>query len=1688
MSRFSTKARTNRLASSRLVFRVVLWSVFSALFLGGFLSSTSLSPATTTPDISAISASYPVEPSQASDYSSAATCYGDSGPDAGETVFGKYYSCDVGAPKALAQVDPNKSSVPIKCDPANNNSCFVRYTENPSGLLPAWRWRDNVGLYSNMTGFDGVSATLFSFLASVFFSISQLMWWILLEVCQWVLTDTFVQKAGGAMNNGFRVFTDLLNGSGLMLILGVFGLFIIVRQMLRGRLVKTMGMVLAFIIPIAAMQGLAYQATKTPANTSAPEWASSDLPTGSPAWFAVSGVNLVDGFTSWFTSGFGRLSIVSGSMQIQQASAVDPSCSSYVAALYDQYYAYSSAPINSMRTGAEEEVYRQLQIFDSSAEAQALKELDPLAYTAAREGYAKTVQKEVQLTFQPPTDSDWAARLAARSGAEKLADSRHYRVATVSQLWHRAFLGSWTAAQFGNQEAGAKMYCHMLESNAGIKIDEQAAIAAVANRYSYSIGLNEQPVKSPGYEGVSSAVFERGRTKEQKEQRILAWAACRRAEVSPGVWEWKAEAGWKALGKNHGIDDDLCRKYFTDSRTTSEQVRGSIANFAEGVAKGTINVAAYSTGVGQVWDGLTGLLPGGVGEMFSTSALAGWVGDLVGDAAEADSIDRNGMIKPLIFDDVAAVERAVNDAAIIAVNDLGQTQCTNDTNQCAEIAKTAFDSAEKAGEMISAFKGDNTTQRLSLSILALFVSVIYVYAIGFVALGTFFAKIGLVIMIILLPAVLLLLAVPSASGDSSGSKMGKKMLRLTGGFVLSHGMLSFVLGLLLSVILLLESFLGGDGGSFIHALIPLVSLFLVRQLLKMAGLGDLTSIQGALGMPLSAALRAGGKDLQSMGMNKFNSLTGGEKFDPKTNSMRPRGLNRLDKFAKQTGKAAITRPSKWAGRKASDRLGLPEAKRVLMGRRDADGRLVEAGLAHRMKNFAGLFRMTGELAGNVPVLGKGLRRIGSSDMGKKFSSFANKSKTVRRLVAADKQMQHQVRQNREQWRTVVGSNERGRHELRTQFALDRANERRALELAQKDEFGNVLRDIDGKPIYGYKHTAAVKTRLGSDLTDNSGKTVYALEDAETGKRVTPAHLDRLGSLEQQKNAAGNLITGRGGRAVYGWAYDDGDGSRVLDYDEYKALTPAQKRACSEVYDKDNLKRGVRYLHDADKGASIISKEQLDELSPADRAAALLRPVTDPGRGFLTDGELVAVNRAYAERYQLRPGQFVGTALGEPVLAPVMGDSMGNNRLLVTKNVEASRELAAQVRYQYLPNDQKRRPDGFTDDQYAMYLKLVDEYLGAYSPDGSHTDLVYELTGYTWDSEMGKRELTLALDNKDCALSSYRPEIPPDVIASMRAAASQFSPRAEQAVIYKDIATARYEALSDAQIELTHHRDTINAGTVELDAYGTQFRAISPKLKSVQENLRNLSTSRSQHAAAAGDVADFDRIILDLEAEIDLLTKSSAPSARTSLASKLNDLARARSDRDSKKTELDDLDAAISKLAASEADWQRDEKEFSDALANIQSNISRVTESVFSSSKRAEELGKQMEFAFKAFRRDKGKEDWSKVDDMIDDWIKGHNNQWAADGRDIRALEITLQKAIDSGEPTHARLAYEELASVLNNIGRRASRQSATGSAYHGYIINDLSKLEGNLRHTVETNPEVIPWTKRNYMTGEITSR
>jgi hypothetical protein len=1286
---------------------------------------------------------------------------------------------------------------------------------------------------------------------------------------------------------------------------------------------------------------------------------------------------------------------------------------------------------------------------------------------------------------------------------QKLEDARHYRVATVSQLWQRGFLGTWTAAQFGNQVQGAKMYCHLLEWNADISPEEQNAVAQVANRYSFVSDANGLPVQGPGYAGISLAAFEPGSSSKEKEQHLLAWAACRRvqtdvtgsADNSANGWTWRAEPAWAALGNDHGMTDEGCKWYFEQNESLTTQIQNAFAkNLDDGTTEAldtgcgfggwldavkTIGTAGANCGL-AAWNGTVNAVPL-VGKYFSTATYTQKIGDFLGNATESSTIDRTGSVKPLSFDSESDVRLAVDNAVSIPLLDRTGEDCAaavGTANDCAAASISGYTNAKEAGKTILALKGFNPVQRLSLSLLALVTALVYVYAIGFLALGTFLAKFGLILLIILLPVTLVLLAIPSASGSTS--QTGKKMLRLTGGFVLSHGLLSFVLGLLLSTMLMFEALIGGSGG-FVHALIPLAALFVVRKLLQTAGLGDLLNAQGALGMPLAASLGAAGKDWQAAGMNKFNNATGGEKIDPVTGERTRRGLSRLDAAAKRAGMAipkASGRAAKWAGRKTSDRLALPERRTQLLGRRDADGNLVEFGLAQRMKSLAGLM----DMAKGNRFTGATANALLGTAAGKKFDSFA-RSNRFARAVGNSESAKAQMERRRQMISEVTFKSKEQRTVARKEYAADMAEELRAKHLALRDASGEIIRDPSGKAVFGYRHATQLTSRLGTGLVDHEGRAVFAAEDLATGQRLPSGYnFDSIPDLAAQKRADGSLITGRAGRQVFGWAHDDGTGSRVLDWDEYQALSPAEKSNSKELYSKDAMKKGVRYVHDEITGASIIDNKQLDKLSITEKARALGSAITDPSHSFLSDSELEAHARHFSETFALRPGQSVFSRVGfNGIISPVLGDASNHNRFVITKNMETSEDLASMYRVQFLANQQKARPKGFTDDQYSAYLHMVEEYFGGYDDHGAKTDVILDELGFARDSARGSEQIKLALSGQNSELDKIQYELSPDIYQSFVAAASGFSPRNERKAIYQDISAARHETMASVQIELSGEQERINTGGIQLEAYQVQMRTESAKLKAVRANIGQLNTDRTAYSDVEVEVAGIDNDITGITSQIAALRVSSNPADKVTLLTKQTALVNLEKLRKAREDALTELQRAVNKGMASQAEWLDEERRSYDEVKRVADEISKVSSGVFESSKRAEELGKQMEFAFKAFRHDRGKEDWSVIDDSIDDWVKGHNNKWATDGRDLRSLEDAFQQAVSRGEEVHMRKAFDEISSKLNQMGRSASRSSASGAAYHGYIVNELAKLEGNMRHAVETNPAVIPWSRENYM-------
>lgn len=247
-----------------------------------------------------------------------------------------------------------------------------------------------------------------------------------------------------------------------------------------------------------------------------------------------------------------------------------------------------------------------------------------------------------------------------------------------------------------------------------------------------------------------------------------------------------------------------------------------------------------------------------------------------------------------------------------------------------EVTASSDDAAVQAGEtqLLSSFRsmyGLNSGDRLLRALITLLTAGIYLYGFGALAIGSFVAQAGLVIMIALLPVTLILLAF--GRGGSRGG-LGVKMLRLTAGFLIARVLLLLVLTVAVNIILLINSALDGTGISsrfgLAGALVPIAVVFLMRKVMQRAGMGDLLKLTGAATMPMAVARAADkgqnesyGKALQRGSKDSQSALQGG---------MRKMGLGSyLDKYdsygfgAGKHAKAGAVRGGKWAGGAVSEK-------------------------------------------------------------------------------------------------------------------------------------------------------------------------------------------------------------------------------------------------------------------------------------------------------------------------------------------------------------------------------------------------------------------------------------------------------------------------------------------------------------------------------------------------------------------------------------------------------------------------------------------------------------------------------------------------------------------------------------------------------------------------------------------------
>lgn len=263
---------------------------------------------------------------------------------------------------------------------------------------------------------------------------------------------------------------------------------------------------------------------------------------------------------------------------------------------------------------------------------------------------------------------------------------------------------------------------------------------------------------------------------------------------------------------------------------------------------------------------------------------------------------------------------------------------------------------------VTAYWGWNSAQRLLEGLFALVTSFIYLWTLGGLAIGCVIAEVGCVLMFILLPVTLTALSAGALTGGES--RLGKKMLKLTAGFMASKLVFNVVLFALLQIIYLGEALLTTNGSGLdgiMQAVIPIAALFLLRKLLMYVRLGDITKVGGAVGLASAAAVRATGD------ARLLNATHAGFARAGKIADLSAFGVGKS--LGRATGRAA-----RFGARKIdqktdlSTRLNLAARKTQLLGRTDKDGNVREQGLAQQVAWFGALVNAGARTKALAPLL------------------------------------------------------------------------------------------------------------------------------------------------------------------------------------------------------------------------------------------------------------------------------------------------------------------------------------------------------------------------------------------------------------------------------------------------------------------------------------------------------------------------------------------------------------------------------------------------------------------------------------------------------------------------------------------------------------------------------------------------
>ena len=248
------------------------------------------------------------------------------------------------------------------------------------------------------------------------------------------------------------------------------------------------------------------------------------------------------------------------------------------------------------------------------------------------------------------------------------------------------------------------------------------------------------------------------------------------------------------------------------------------------------------------------------------------------------------------------------------------------------------DQLAQVSKVVSSYWGHNGGDRMFAGLLAVVSALLYLIAIGGVALGTFITQVGLMALLTIFAYTLVLLAMPRKDGGRN--KTGIKLMKLTATFFCGQLMFLTLLAVTLLIMNVINWALdavmqGMDPQSAQNAsmAVPVAAILVMRSIGKATGLGDMMKMSGAAGFATKAALNAGGGKGASGKLGGFvkGALTNGSGGGMKAGGKQS-AFSRLDAFASKLRpgqlaaggtKAGIDRLQTWRKTRAYAKGTLP---------------------------------------------------------------------------------------------------------------------------------------------------------------------------------------------------------------------------------------------------------------------------------------------------------------------------------------------------------------------------------------------------------------------------------------------------------------------------------------------------------------------------------------------------------------------------------------------------------------------------------------------------------------------------------------------------------------------------------------------------------------------------------------------